>query len=273
MFRKKVTPEQRALVDRASAASAQMRKMLVDAATDYVALKAPGRDLDDQAREQTWEWVERIAVQWRSAEQAGATHVAVEDELSSHRPHQLLGAIEDSLILAVASDPEHHHLMLSTDETLVRIAELDEDGAWERVDIRPRPVEPAGERSELSARLDALADATIAALAEVSTVCRSLAPDGRLLGPDEVTSAREALGRAAACGRSLDADRDLTAALATRRDLRPSLGILRTMQQGLVLVRSADPQRRAQAITVPELLERIRPVGEGWKVPTEQQDT
>lgn len=267
--RRRATAEQRAFAERVAKTSGDIRVMLVDAATAYVALPRD-RQLDNGALEPAWEWVERIAVQWRDAEQAGATHPTVEQDLSSERPHRLLGAIEDSLVLATLGALDDLPLTLSSEEAIGRMAELEEDGAWDGTDIRPRSQEPVGEQEDLAARLDALADATIAVLAEVSTVYRSVAPDGRVLDGDETAEVREGLRRAAVCGRSLDVERALTTELADRRDLYPSLGILRTMQQGLVLTLSADPERRARAIPVPELLERIRPVYEGWKVPSEE---
>lgn len=84
---------------------------------------------------------------------------------------------------------------------------------------------------------------------------------GRRLEPEDAERARE-----------LDRARDLVAALANRRDLRPSLANLRPLQQGLILTSSVDPERRGQAMQLPELAERAPPVYEGWKVPTEQQN-
>jgi hypothetical protein len=254
-------PELKALVERVVEASIRHGKTAPDIAVAYVSLNP----LEDTSRGRAQQLVERIAADWRQAELAGATEATVIEDLGSADVVDLLAAIQDSLILALGEPNDQGSIpILSVDEATARTHALanGDRQTQERTDLADKDV----------GRFDELADRTIAALADVSTIYRELAPDGRELPEHEAESTRRALERAAILGRDLDYNRDFAAALARRRDLRPSLGILRTMQQGLVLALSANPQHRAQAIAVPELLERIRPVGEGWKVSTEESD-
>lgn len=263
--RPRLTSEQRAFAQGVAATAGQMRVMLVDAATTYVALNPLDRPFDDEAHEHAWDWVERIAVQWRDAEEAGATHPTVEQDLSSERPHQLLGAIEDSLILAAIGDPDHRALILSIDETTHRIGELDVDGAWETVDIRPRDATLNGEHDELLRRFDELETRVLEAVGEAALAFPKMAPDDSKLSEAQVADCREHLIALAACGQELDHERALVAALIERRDLRPSTGMLRSMVQALVLRLSDDPERRAHATPLRDLAERYQLVLQDWK--------
>ncbi len=265
--RHKPDPELKALVERVVEASIRHGQTVPDIAIAYVSLNPLERELDGETRERAGRLAESIAEDWRQAELAGATEATVIEDLQSDDVVDLLGAMQDSLILTI--DDRHDHrrdaTLISIDETTDRTRALANRDSLGR---RPHPDDAPG---EMERRFDELADGTVAALADVSTVYRELAPDGRELAEHEAESARGALERAAILGRDLDDNRELTAGLAERRDLRPSLSLLRSMQAGLVLALSSDPGRRAQAITVPELLDRIRPVYEGWKVPTEEQ--
>jgi len=260
-----VTDEQRAFVKRATDAEVQMRAILIDAATAYIALDPAGRELDEQARDQALEWVERIAVDWREAELAEATDPPVEDELSAARIHRLLAAIQDSLILALTGGPAHHSGTLSANEVTNRIADLAEDGAWESAYLRPRLATPEGNPDELARRFDELELQVLKAVGEAATVFPSIAPDEPDLDEAQVAGCREHLVVLAACGRELDRERDLVDALVERRDLRPSIGMLHSMVQALVLRLADDPERRAQATPLQDLATRYHPVLEDWK--------
>lgn len=262
--RLRITPEQEAFAKRVASTTARMRVLLVDAATAYVSLEAPDERGDVGTLEQAWDWAERIAVQWREADQAGATDPIVEEDLSSERPHRLLGAIEDSLILTAVGDLDQRSLALPIEETTNRITELDEDGAWDTVDIRRRETPPSGDLDERVARFDQLEMRLLGAVSEAAAFFPRLVPDGRDLTGNELAESRKQLASLAACGRELDRERDLLTDLLERRDLRPSIGVLRSMQHALVLRLSDDPDRRQAALPLPELAERFAPVRKDW---------
>jgi len=260
-----VTDEQRALVGRATDAVVQMRTILIDAATAYIALDPAGRELDKQARDQALGWVERIAVDWREAELAGVTDTAYEQEFVAAPPHRLLEAIQDSLILTLTADPADRTPKLSADEVTNRIADLAEDGAWESAYLRPRPATPEGSPDDLVRRFDDLEMQVLEAVGEAAAVFPSVAPDESDLDETQVAGCREHLVALAACGRELDRERDLVEARVERRDLRPSIGMLHSMVQALVLRLADDPERRAQATPLQDVATRYHPVLADWK--------
>jgi hypothetical protein len=113
-------------------------------------------------------------------------------------------------------------------------------------------------------RIDALADLVIVTMAETFKLYRELDPDGRELTDAEAAAVRERLEAGARCGRALDSERELIGLAAGEIDLRPALGVVRLMQHSLTLALSDDPGRRARAIPLDELKERIRPVHAQW---------
>jgi hypothetical protein len=113
-------------------------------------------------------------------------------------------------------------------------------------------------------RLDALADLVVITMAETFKLYLRLGPDGRELTAAEAGEVRERLEAGARCGRALDAERELIELASSEIDLRPALGAVRLMQHSLTLALSDSPDRRARAMPVDELKERMRPVHAQW---------
>jgi len=263
MWSKALTRDQREFVERTGSATVKTRVELIEAAGAYALLARLDRPLDEDARATAQEWVERIAVVWRVAEQAGITHAEFAEEFSTERTHLLLGAIQDSFIL-LAYRPSHEaQLLLDVNDLTNRVEELREDGAWEEGDIKPRDFPGPAERDRESFELASMR--VMEAVAEASTFFPRLV-DSR--GPLEAGSAGEArsvLTELAIAGREAEAAYGLLVSEVDVFDPRPSLVLHRSMVQALVLRLSTDPERRALAIPLPDLGSRVVHVREGWK--------
>jgi len=261
-----LTSEQREFADRAARETARLSTMLGEVAEAYLLLNPEEFDLEDERREQGFLTLEASAAVWRRAERAWATEAGIERETGAQEQNDLLGAITDSLVLALSAAAEHRRRVIASDEVVARFAQMSGEAAPAET---TEPPDTAVEDDAVH-RFDALCDATLAALAEVSALYRELAPDGRALEAGEADRARHASETAALRARDLDANRSLLTLVAGRRDLRPSVYLLRCLQYSLILALSSEPDRRARAIGVPELIDRLRPVYEGWKATAEQ---
>jgi hypothetical protein len=249
----KLSAEQRAFVQGAVDASIALGRFTVEAVRTYAELQPEGTGFEDEVRPAAGELLELTAVRWRRAEQAAATEVLVVEDLDAGEVVRTLGAVQDSLVVALAGRPER---MIPVDDVLERASRMAADPG--------PPLAPGSDRDDLTERFDALEGRVIDALGDASAFFPSLAPEGRRLSETEREAARDRLVDLAEAGRDADEARDLVDAFAGRFDLRPSLLLLRSMVSGLVLRLSEDPARREQAIPLPELGARLVPVRDGW---------
>lgn len=263
MYPEGLSAEDQAFVDRVVKATTGFGETLMDAAITYVDLNSPEQELEEgEPRLRAQELIESLAEQWRQAEVIGATHLIAIDELQSEDFLSLVGAIEDSLVLALTSDPRHRPLMLSLDETGERTKAIGGMSHREEGSLHPRTAKTDGTWEELVRHFEPLDDLLVRTLDQAFDFFLALGKRGEL----DHDALRELPEQLAVCLRSFDAERTLVAAIAAERlDVRPSLALLRTMLQGLVLRLSEDPSRRAQAIPIPELGTRVAPVFEAFK--------
>lgn len=263
MFRRRprLTPDEQKFVERSYEASLTLGKHAVEAATTYALLNSPDRHLEGEDRENAQELVEQTAEEWRRAELTGATELAASDNLQTGAAFSIVAAIEESLVLALTSDPRHRPLMVSVDEVVERVKELtNEKGLDERLlFIQPPPDESAEERARRYDDLDELLMHTADAALDF------FIPFSKGAEFDEGT-ARELLEKLAVCLRTFDAERGLVAVFIPERDeVRPTIVVMRTMLHALVLRVSEHPGRREQAIPVAELGSRVAPLQELWQ--------
>jgi hypothetical protein len=113
---------------------------------------------------------------------------------------------------------------------------------------------------EIGLRLVALTHNLILVTGDTFRFYEDLAPDGHELSSEERGQVTERLELATLCLRELNVDSDLLSNLAGqgKLDFRPAVAVLRMMQRNLVLVLSNNPERRAQAISGPELIPYVR---------------
>lgn len=95
---------------------------------------------------------------------------------------------------------------------------------------------------------------------------KTLAPDGRELSAEERAAVKERLDAGVLALRAARVNRDFIAYILAEEDfdVRSTISVLRMMQRSLVLALSADPDRRARAISPAVLVSFIRPVYEFW---------
>jgi len=252
--------ELQALVDRVVEASIQLGRTVPDFATAYVALNPLEVELNPAMRERAQDLVERIAVDWRAAELTGATEATVIEDLRAEDVTGLLAAIQDSLILALATARQPPDEILSIDEAIERVQNLANPNG-----LGSRHRSNAPDDPDFVARFDELEKRLLEAISDAAELFPRLAPEEGEFTERKRAVCREQLASLAACGRELDRERDLVAALVERRDLRPSVGVLRAMVQAFVLRLCDDPECRAQAIPLQELAERFVPVWADWE--------
>ena len=266
MFADTIPEEIHDALKRAAKASGELLVLLTEAAAAYVEADPRARPPQGEARVEAWEWVERIAEEWRDAESTGATLRELVDEGGTAGPFALLGAIEDSLVLSLSSDPELREQALAAQEVTERVEELRGEGAFEG------PVPPPRKKSKPervavadAARFEELSSAVLATHGDNLELYAQIRPDGRELDPEERAAVRDRVQDTAGAARTLDAERALVDALEEHRDLRSDLEMLRATQQGMVLALSEDPARRRKAIPVGELGSLWVPLSERWK--------
>jgi hypothetical protein len=242
MARNRLSDEDQAFVDGVVEASVTLAGFTGDVATEYVALDPAAGPLDDDGRRLAGDLVERIATGWRAAERAGATHPQAIAELSSAGPIELIGALEDSLVLALAEPAAASELLLTADETIDRARRL--------AGVPPAD-EPAGKADTHSPPSPDPVTELFGALADGAAFFSGLRDGGDVLGVDGERRARALLTRFAAVGRWVDRDRDAVAAAG--ESIAPLEYVLRSMDQGLVLRLSSDPDRRDQALPIADV--------------------
>jgi len=256
----RLSDEERVALERLTEALEDLGETFEEAVSTYASLDPRGQELEGEARLDAQGLIERIAERWRQAELTGATDPRVADDPQAQQILLLLGAFEDSLILALAGDPRHRHLVLSPDEAIERMEELAALSDLDEGFVQPRAAKAPKPAEALTRRLDVLDDLLNRAMGEASGFFLDLKRDGEL---DE-HAARERMEELAVCLRTFDVD-GLAAAFAERLYVAPTLALLRTMLHAIVMRLSEDPDRRAQAIPLSELGGRIAPVVEEWK--------
>lgn len=241
MARNPLSAEAQAFVDGAVKASARLAGFTADATVEYITLDPAAGELDDDARRSAGSMVESIAVGWRDAERAGATEPRVVADLESGAVIDLLGAVQDSLVLALLGPEGAQHTLLSVDQAIARLEVL-AGGNWDA-----GAVAQSGEAETAADPVTGLFQVT----SEGATFFSSLNDAGDVLGTEGEARARVLLARFAVCGRSVDRNR--RSIDAGDDDLRPSEQLLRSMVQGLVLRLSMDPSNRDLAIPISDL--------------------
>ena len=241
MARNPLSAEAQAFVDGVVQASVRLAGFTGDATTEYVKLDPAAGELDDDARRSAGTLVENIAVGWREAERAGATDPRMVADLEAEPVLDLLGAVQDSLVLALLGPEGAQHTLLSVDQAIARLEVL-AGGNWDA-----GAVAQSGEAETAVDPVTGLFQVT----SEGATFFSSLNDAGDVLGTEGEARARVLLARFAVCGRSVDRNR--RSIDAGDDDLRPSEQLLRSMVQGLVLRLSMDPSNRDLAIPISDL--------------------
>lgn len=260
MFPRRPKQEVQELADGLVEASIRLGTTVPDLAAAYVSLNPREVKFDAESRARAQDLVEHIAVDWRAAELTGATEVTVIEDLRADDVMGLLAAIQDSLILALASDRQPPEEILSIEEAIERVQDLANENGLSKGEHSNVADDP-----DLVTRFDDLEMRLLEAVGGAAAVFPSVAPDESDLNETQVAGCRQHLVALAACGRELDRERDLVAALVERRDLRPSIAMLRSMVQALVLRLADDRERRAQATPLQDLATRYHPVLADWK--------
>jgi len=241
--RNPLSAEAQAFVDGVVQASVRLAGFTGDATTEYVKLDPAAGELDDDARRSAGTLVENIAVGWREAERAGATDPRMVADLEAEPVLDLLGAVQDSLVLALLGPEGARHMLLSVDQAIARLEAL----AGGKPDAGAVAVAEGGEAETATDPVTDLFDVT----SEGAAFFSSLDDAGDVLGTEGEARARILLARFAVCGRSVDQNRRPID--AADDDLGPSERLLRSMVQGLVLRLSLDPTNRDLAIPISDL--------------------
>jgi len=266
MSSERLPREDGALLDRVREATVRMHEFLFELTESYVRLGSDGRVLDPDESAAAQESVERIAAVWREAELANATDPGIERELGSKRVHDLIGAIEDSLVLARSSDPQTRSVAMSADEVIARMHEIVQEGdelphlRSARHGLSEQELRHGGD--DLVETFDRLERQVAAMLEAGSEFYIELGSDS---DQARLSEASNLVARLAIVAREVDVEHRLLASMVDRRDLAAAMRLLRSMQQGLILRVSTDLDRRALAIPIDELAGRTQQVVEYWK--------
>ena len=236
-----LSAEEQAFVDGVVKASIRLAEFTADATTEYVRLDPAAGEFDDDARRSAGTLVETIAVGWREAERAGATDPRMVADLEAGAVVDLLGALQDSLVLALLGPEGARHMLLSADKAIARLETL--------AGVKPGAGAVA-ESDEAETAGDVATD-LLDVTSEGAAFFTSLNDAGDVLETEGEARARVLLARFAVCGRSVDRNR--RSMDAGDDDLRPSEQLLRSMVQGLVLRLSVDPGNRDLAIPISDL--------------------
>src|ERR671925_396191 len=123
-----LTADEQELIKRAAEAVMRLRTVVLDVAGVYVRLDPDERGLDADARGLAAGQVERVAELWRDAELLGSWEI--EREVGWEGPGDVLGALQDSLLLALSSHPERRGEVLPVTEAVERLEALEAEGAF-----------------------------------------------------------------------------------------------------------------------------------------------
>jgi hypothetical protein len=124
-----LTPEDLSrLAARAGQVGAELRLEALSAARRYAELAPAERPLDADGRAEVRELLERLAAQWREAEDLYVTELG--EDVLPRDAAMLLGALEDSLVLALSDDGAGHATMLTSEQVAARVEELRARGVW-----------------------------------------------------------------------------------------------------------------------------------------------
>lgn len=251
------------LLDRVKQSTLRMLDRLWEVSEAYLRIDPAGRALGHGEAAEVRELAERLAVPWREAEQSDATAPTIERELGSKRTHDLVWALLDSLVLALAATPDRRRLALRFDDVIAQVkelADLYEVPPHERHRHEPLDDKELTPTDALAfERLDAQAEDL---LGEASSFYVALSKTGGEVRGAGAVEANDLLERLAMLGLQFNDRHRLVASFAHRRDLAPIVQLARSMQNGLLLRLSGDEGRRALAIPTEELGSRIKPVYE-----------
>jgi len=118
------------LAERAARLTVEIRLALLEAASAYTTMAPGERVLDVAQRAGAWRWLQRIAGLMRDAEVLGLG--ALGDDFLTEGAEALLGALEDSMVLALSEDEDRGSQVLAVDEVIARALALDEQWTWGR---------------------------------------------------------------------------------------------------------------------------------------------
>jgi hypothetical protein len=239
--RNPLSAEEQSFVDGVVKASVRLAGFTGDVITEYVRLDPAAGEFDDDARRSAGTLVENIAVGWREAERAGATDPRMVADLEAGAVVDVLGAVQDSLVLALLGPEGARHMLLSADQAIARLEAI-AGGNWDSGAV--------AQSEEADTAADPVTD-LFNVTSEGAAFFSSLDDAGDVLGTEGEARARTLLARFAVCGRSVDRNR--RSVDADDDDLRPSEQLLRSMVQGLVLRLSLDPTNRDLAIPISDL--------------------
>jgi hypothetical protein len=116
------------LANRAGTVAADVRMSALATARRYVELTPAERPLDDDARAEVRDLLERLAVQWREAEDLWVAELG--EEVLPRDAVLLLAALEDSFVLALSDDEAGRATMLTAEQAAERVEELRARGVW-----------------------------------------------------------------------------------------------------------------------------------------------
>ncbi len=223
------------------------------------------------------EWLEKLAERWRRVAEKGRLEQLGEDLLGDEAL-QLLGALEDSLILCHSTDPERQAAKLELPELTIRAyhvgragtfgdewqAEIDQAlaRASSEVDDPVTPPElPTHSRRYVRGRRERLHRARqLSELVEQTglqavSLYKELGLDGEALDPERRASVLDWIEWIAAAERVIDLER-YTLAQEDWGRLALLLWVIRSIRRNLTLACAADPERRGLAMPVAELQSR-----------------
>jgi hypothetical protein len=278
-MRARMSAEDLQVVDRSTKALLDLRGVILEASSGY------GRMLEADNFSDAWAWLEMTALAWRDTEEFDLEH-AFDDDFLPIEAASLLGAIEDSFVLARSESEQHRELALEWSEVVVRTQQAGEAGllgvGWnravdevysqsERTRATKRSIEEAYKKRRrkqvgLRARvqrgmtprhralqLPALLDDTAVPLA---AFYRQLDPDGRPASEDERAEGHRHIEEAAAALRGIDIKRDLYDQGIYGTHILPFVSMIRATMRSLVLALSEEPERRARAAPLLEIQQR-----------------
>lgn len=126
----RLSREETELAERVALVIVEIRVALLEVAWWYTRMAPGERDLDTEEQADAWDWLQRLAGLRREAEVSGLGELG--DDYLLDAAETLLGALEDSLVLALSGSEERRNQVLAADEVIGWAAALDEAGTWGR---------------------------------------------------------------------------------------------------------------------------------------------